>query len=103
MDTQNGRQSAVSQDDSAPRAGGAESAGGRILRVKRGYNPNSSSMGSELTAFYALPKAMVALPVIFGTAAAVIAASFGRRRGSEKESPSDPDNRSDSTAGDHEQ
>jgi len=60
-------------------------------------------MGSELTAFYALPRAMLALPVIFGTAAAVIAAAFGRRRGKEEESPSNPGNRSDSAAGDREQ
>ena len=61
---------------------------GRILKVKRGYNPNSSSMGSELSAFYAFPKAMLVVPVIFGTAAAAIAAAFGSRR-ERKEAHSD--------------
>jgi hypothetical protein len=37
---------------------------GRVLRVKRGYNPNSSSMGSII---FALPASMVA--VTFGLAA----------------------------------
>lgn len=53
---------------------------GRILRFKRGYNPNSSSMGSEVAAFYALPVALLLLPIIFGAATAAISgAAMGRR------------------------
>ena len=39
---------------------------GRILRLKQGYNPNSSSLGSIV---FAVPAALVALPVLFAAAA----------------------------------
>lgn len=49
-------------DTAAPRAG-------RILRVKAGYNPNSSSIG---TVIFAVPAAMLIAPALYN----VIAAAF---------------------------
>ena len=49
--------------------------GGRILRVKLGYNPNSSSLGSIV---FAVPAAMLAAPVVFNAIAAAIAAQCVR-------------------------
>jgi hypothetical protein len=42
---------------------------GRILRVKEGFNPNSSSMGSIV---YAMPAAAIALATALGTVSAVV-------------------------------
>ena len=53
---------------------------GRILRLKQGYNPNSSSIG---TIVFALPAALMASTVAFGAAAAFICSAFsapGNRR-----------------------
>ena len=46
---------------------------GKILRVKEGYNPNSSSLGSIVFSF---PAALLAVPVLFSTVAAVIITKF---------------------------
>ena len=46
---------------------------GRILRLKQGYNPNSSSIG---TIVFALPAALMASTVAFGAAAAFICTAF---------------------------
>lgn len=46
---------------------------GRILRLKQGFNPNSSSIG---TIVYALPAAALALPAVFGAATAAIMAAL---------------------------
>jgi hypothetical protein len=46
---------------------------GKILRIKQGYNPNSSSLGSVVFSF---PTAMVALPVIFATVGALLMTKF---------------------------
>ncbi|MEW5734407.1 MAG: hypothetical protein AB1921_06110 [Thermodesulfobacteriota bacterium] len=46
---------------------------GRILRVKWGVNPNSSSMGSLV---FALPAALLAVTVGFGAVSALILARF---------------------------
>lgn len=46
---------------------------GRILKVKQGYNPNSSSMGSIIFAF---PTAMLAVTAAFGMAAGALASVF---------------------------
>jgi hypothetical protein len=48
---------------------------GRILRVKLGYNPNSSSLGSIV---FAVPAAMLAVPVVFNAVAAAISAKCVR-------------------------
>ena len=49
--------------------GGA--AQGRVLRVKVGYNPNSSSMGSIV---YGLPLALLGAGVLFGAGAGALVA-----------------------------
>jgi hypothetical protein len=46
---------------------------GKILRVKQGYNPNSSSMGSMV---FALPAALLAVTVGFGAVSSIILAAF---------------------------
>ncbi|MCK4753573.1 MAG: hypothetical protein KAS75_09000 [Planctomycetes bacterium] len=46
---------------------------GKILRVKHGYNPNSSSMGSIV---FALPAAIFGLATAFGAVSGVIFAAF---------------------------
>ena len=49
---------------------------GRVLRVKRGYNPNSSSMGSMV---FVLPAALLGLTAAFGAVAGLIFSAFTRR------------------------
>lgn len=44
---------------------------GKLLRVKEGYNPNSSSVGSIVFAF---PAVLYAVPVLFGSISALILA-----------------------------
>ena len=46
---------------------------GRILRVKQGYNPNSSSMGSIIFIF---PAALLAVTVGFGMISGIIMSAF---------------------------
>ncbi|THB80732.1 MAG: hypothetical protein D3926_05705 [Desulfobacteraceae bacterium] len=46
---------------------------GKILRVKRGYNPNSSSMGSII---YALPVSLIALSGGFVMVSNLICSQF---------------------------
>jgi hypothetical protein len=46
---------------------------GRILRVKYGYNPNSSSMGSIV---FALPASLVGVTAGFGFVSSVITSAF---------------------------
>jgi hypothetical protein len=52
---------------------------GRILRLKQGYNPNSSSIG---TIVFMMPAALLGVTAAFGTAAGLICAAFlrGERR-----------------------
>jgi hypothetical protein len=45
---------------------------GRILKIKTGYNPNSSSIGVDTVVFFTAGAAMT---VLFNTLAAVLAAS----------------------------
>ena len=54
---------------------------GRILRVKRGYNPNSSSMGSIV---FALPSLLLGTTALFGAVAGLVASAFlgSRNKGS---------------------
>jgi len=49
---------------------------GRILRVKQGYNPNSSSMGSIIFIF---PAALLAVTVGFGMISGAIMSAFIKR------------------------
>lgn len=51
---------------------------GRILRVKRGYNPNSSSVGSDIPTFLFSSSALVLLTAIVTQVHAIITAHFKR-------------------------
>ena len=46
---------------------------GRLLRVKLGYNPNSSSIG---TIVFAMPAALLGLTVVFGAAAGLLSSGL---------------------------
>jgi Na+/melibiose symporter-like transporter len=46
---------------------------GKILRVKMGYNPNSSSMGSMV---FILPAALLAITAGFGVISGIIMSVF---------------------------
>lgn len=46
---------------------------GKILRVKHGYNPNSSSMGSIV---FLLPASLLAVTIGFGAVSSVIMSVF---------------------------
>jgi hypothetical protein len=50
---------------------------GRILRVKQGYNPNSSSMGSMI---FVLPVSMLAATVCFGAVSGLIMSAAVKRK-----------------------
>jgi hypothetical protein len=52
---------------------------GRILKLKLGYNPNSSSVGSGV---YVLPILLLGVSVLFGAVAGLISAAFapGKRK-----------------------
>ena len=49
---------------------------GKILRVKQGYNPNSSSMGSIV---FVLPAVLLAATVGFGVVSSIIMSAFIKR------------------------
>jgi len=51
---------------------------GKILRLKTGYNPNSSSIG---TMVFAIPVAMLSAAVAFGAASGVIFSAFAKKNG----------------------
>ena len=68
---------------------------GRILRVKYGYNPNSSSIGSIVYVFSAQ---ILGVAVVFGVVASLICSAFlGRPRGRAERSDSEPDKRDTET------
>lgn len=50
---------------------------GKILRVKLGYNPNSSSIGSMI---FVIPVAMLSAAVAFGTVSGLIFSAFSKKR-----------------------
>ncbi|MCU0663922.1 MAG: hypothetical protein MUC50_16550 [Myxococcota bacterium] len=52
---------------------------GRILRIKRGYNPNSSSVGSDIPAFLFSCTALVLVAAIASQVHAIIKAHFERK------------------------
>ena len=54
---------------------------GKILRVKHGYNPNSSSMGSIV---FALPAALLAIAAGFGVVSGIITAAFLKTKNNSK-------------------
>jgi hypothetical protein len=56
---------------------------GRILRLKMGYNPNSSSLGSIVFSFPAL---LLGIPVLLSAAVAVIAGRMRKKNGPDADS-----------------
>ena len=54
---------------------------GKILRVKLGYNPNSSSIGSMV---FAIPVAMLGVAVGFGTLSGIIVSAFSKKSSTDK-------------------
>ena len=55
-------------------------AGGRILRIKRGYNPNSSSVGSDIPTFLFSTSALVLVTAIATQVHAIITGHFKATR-----------------------
>ena len=55
--------------------GSLSSTQGKILRVKLGYNPNSSSIGSMV---FAIPATMLGVAVGFGTLSGIIVSAFSK-------------------------
>lgn len=55
---------------------------GKILRVKQGYNPNSSSMGSIIFAF---PAALMGIAASFGIISGIIMSKIIKKEVSEEE------------------
>jgi len=55
---------------------------GKILRVKLGYNPNSSSMGSII---FILPAALLAITAGFGTISGIIMSAFLKKSDKKEE------------------
>lgn len=51
---------------------------GRILKIKTGYNPNSSSIGVDMIVFFT---AGAAVTVLFNTIAVILAAAQARKHG----------------------
>ena len=49
---------------------------GKVLALKEGYNPNSSSLGSIV---FSYPEAFLLAPVIAGTVTAVAVAFFNKK------------------------
>ncbi len=60
---------------------------GRILKIKTGYNPNSSSIGVDLIAFLT---AGAAATVLFNTAATLITAASANKQGRPSELKEQP-------------
>jgi|GEM_PF-3250055 len=59
---------------------------GRILKLKLGYNPNSSSVGSGV---YVLPVILLGISTLFGAAAGIISSAFAHGR--RKQTPRNPE------------
>lgn len=55
---------------------------GRILKIKTGYNPNSSSIGVDVVVFFTAGAAMT---LLFNTAAAVLSATRAQKCGRPEE------------------
>ena len=62
---------------------------GRILKIKTGYNPNSSSIGVDMIVFFTAGAAMT---VLFNTIAAILGAAQAQEHGRTKErnEPNEP-------------
>lgn len=51
---------------------------GRILKIKTGYNPNSSSIGVDVVVFFT---AGAAVTILFNTVAAIVCAASAQEGG----------------------
>ena len=71
---------------------------GRVLRVKTGYNPNSSSIG---TVIFAIPAAMLVAPALYNAIAAAFTSATvrdrPRRHGQQSEGPEQPQDTQEDT------
>jgi hypothetical protein len=56
---------------------------GRILKIKTGYNPNSSSIGVDMIVFFT---AGAAVTVLFNTIAAILSARKSQEHGQPEKS-----------------
>jgi hypothetical protein len=57
---------------------------GKILKIKTGYNPNSSSIGADIVVFFT---AGAAATILFNTVAAIVGAAKARDDGSRAATP----------------
>ena len=55
---------------------------GKILRIKTGYNPNSSSVGSQIPAFFAYAVGTGALAIITSQILNIIRTNFKKKNDS---------------------
>ena len=62
---------------------------GKILRIKHGYNPNSSSIGSVI---FALPVALFGVTLGFGVISSIIMSKFIKNENIEKHIPENDPN-----------
>jgi hypothetical protein len=51
---------------------------GKILKIKTGYNPNSSSIGADIIVFFT---AGAAVTILFNTVAAIVSAAKAKDHG----------------------
>ncbi|MCM2359962.1 MAG: hypothetical protein NDI77_17555 [Geobacteraceae bacterium] len=56
---------------------------GKILKIKTGYNPNSSSVGADIVVFFT---AGAAVTILFNTVAAIVGAAKAQDDGRPEES-----------------
>ena len=61
---------------------------GRILKIKTGYNPNSSSIGVDIVVFFT---AGAAVTILFNTVAAIVGATKAQEDKSPAGSEKSPD------------
>ena len=60
---------------------------GKILKIKTGYNPNSSSIGADIVVFFT---AGAAVTILFNTVAAIVGAAKARDEGRPEMAPERP-------------
>lgn len=60
---------------------------GKILKIKTGYNPNSSSIGADIIVFFT---AGAAITILFNTVAAIVGAAMAQGDGGPEASQEQP-------------
>jgi len=78
---------AIERGKAGPKGAAPRPARGRVLRVKGGYNPNSSSVGSSIPTFLTLAAGTGALAVVVLNAMSVIGRLLGRQAAAEGSGP----------------